>query len=96
MKRMTARGSVVELREFKAKYIAKLLEIKRDLLERYADKRDRVEFIVDTLLAKLTRLRRYTLPDYLSTLARAAKEFPELSQLIPSEREVEELLKGGE
>jgi hypothetical protein len=96
MKRMTARGSVVELREFKTKYMARLLEIKKHLLEKYPDKRDRVEFIVDTLLAKLTRLRRYTLPDYLSTLARATKDFKELEALIPPKEEVEELLKGGE
>ena len=81
------------LREFKAKYLAKLLNLKKQLLEKYPDRAQRVEHIVDTLVAKLEHLRVYTLPDYLSTLHLAAKEFREIEELVPSEQEVEELLE---
>ena len=82
------------LREFKAKYMAKLLNLKKLLLEKYPDRADRVEYIVDMLVAKLEHLRVFTLPDYLFTLHLAAKEFREIEALIPSEQEVEELLRG--
>ena len=82
-----------KLREFKAKYMAKLLNLKKQLLEKYPERRDRVEHVVDVLAAKLEHLRVYTLPDYLFTLHLAAKEFREIEELVPSEQEVEELLE---
>ena len=84
------------LREFKAKYLARLLNLKKQLLEKYPDRAQKVEYVVDVLVAKLENLRVFTLTDYLATLHHAAKEFREIEQLIPSEQEVEELLKGGE
>ena len=84
------------LREFKAKYLAKLLNLKKQLLEKYPERRDRVEHVVDVLAAKLEHLRVYTLPDYLFTLHLAAKEFREIEELVPSEEEVRELIEGGE
>jgi len=84
------------LREFKAKYLARLLNLKKQLLEKYPEKRERVEYVVDVLVAKLENLRVFTLTDYLATLHHAAKEFREIEQLIPSEQEVEELLERGE
>jgi hypothetical protein len=84
---------VTTLREFKAKYLAKLLNLKKQLLEKYPERRDRVEHVVDVLAAKLEHLRVYTLPDYLFTLHLAAKEFREIEELVPSEQEVEELLE---
>jgi len=81
------------LREFKAKYLARLLNMKKQLLEKYPDRADRVEYVVDVLVAKLENLRVFTLTDYLATLHHAAKEFRELEELIPSEREIDELLK---
>jgi hypothetical protein len=87
---------VTTLREFKAKYLARLLNLKKQLLEKYPDRAQRVEYVVDVLVAKLENLRVFTLTDYLATLHHAAKEFREIEQLIPSEQEVEELLKGGE
>jgi hypothetical protein len=84
------------LREFKAKYLAKLLNLKKQLLEKYPERAQRVEYVVDVLVAKLENLRAFTLTDYLATLHHAAKEFREIEALIPSEQEVEQLLEGGE
>jgi hypothetical protein len=87
---------VTTLREFKAKYLAKLLNLKKQLLEKYPDRRERVEHVVDVLVAKLEHLRTFTLSDYLFTLHLATKEFPELEQLIPPEEEVRKLLEHSE
>jgi hypothetical protein len=84
---------VTTLREFKAKYLAKLLNLKKQLLEKYPEKRERVEYIVDLLASKLENLRTFTLTDYLFTLHLAAKEIPEIEQLIPPSEEVEELIE---
>jgi hypothetical protein len=86
----------MELREFKAKYLAKLLNLKKQLVEKYPERAERINYITDLLASKLENLRTFTLPDYLFTLHLATKEFPELEQLIPSEQEIDELLKGGE
>ena len=82
------------LREFKAKYMAKLLNLKKQLLEKYTERAQRVEHIVDVLVAKLEHLRTFTLTDYIATIYHASKEFREIEALIPSEQEVEELLRG--
>jgi hypothetical protein len=83
----------VELREFKTKYMAKLLELRQQLLEKYPSKRDRVEHVVDTLMTKLYNLRTFTLPDYIFTLYLAAKEFEEFKQMFPSEDEIRGLVE---
>jgi 2-hydroxy-3-keto-5-methylthiopentenyl-1-phosphate phosphatase len=85
---------VTTLREFKAKYLTKLLNIKKQLIEKYPEKRERVEYVVDLLVAKLENLRVFALTDYIATLYQATKEFRELEQLIPSEKEIEELVEG--
>jgi len=90
------RGKNMKLREFKAKYLAKLLNLKKQLLEKYPDRAQRVEYVVNVLVAKLENLRVFTLTDYLSTLYHATKEFKELEELIPPSEEVEELLREGE
>jgi hypothetical protein len=86
----------VRLREFKAKSLARLVEIRRQLLEKYPDRSERVRYITDLLATKLESLRTYTLTDYIFTLYQASKEFSELEQLMPSASEVEELLKTSE
>ncbi len=80
------------LREFKAKYATKIIELKKKLIEKYPDKRDRIENIIDLIMVKLERLRRYDLADYLFTLYHATKEFPELQELVPSSDDIEALL----
>jgi hypothetical protein len=86
----------VRLREFKARSLAWLIEIKRELLEKYPDRSDRINYIIDLLATKLESLRTYTLTDYIFTLYQASKEFRELERLIPGTQETDELLKGGE
>ena len=80
------------LRHFRAKYATKLLEMKKKLIEKYPEKRDRIENIIDLIMVKLERLRRYDLADYLFTLYHAVKEFPELEEVIPPSEEIEALL----
>jgi hypothetical protein len=87
---------VTTLREFKAKYLAKLLNLKKQLLEKYPERAERINYIVDLLAGKLEHLRTFTLADYLFTVHLAAKEFREIEQLVPSEQEINELLEGGE
>jgi hypothetical protein len=86
----------MKLREFKAKYMAILLELKEELEQRYPDRAQRVDYIVDVLMSKLENLRTYTLPDYLHTVYLASKEFREFKRMVPPKEEVEELLRGGE
>ena len=81
------------LREFKTKYLAKLLNLKKQLLEKYPDRAERINYIVDLLVTKLENLRTFTLTDYLATLYHASKEFKEIEQLIPTEKEINELLR---
>jgi uncharacterized hydantoinase/oxoprolinase family protein len=88
-------GDRVRLREFKAKYIVILLNMKKQLAEKYPDKKERVEFIVDRLATKLRNLRTFTLSDYIASLYDAVKEFPELQVLVPSEQEIAGLLAEG-
>jgi hypothetical protein len=84
---------VTALREFKARYLAKILSLKKQLLEKYPERADRVNYVVDLLVGKTQNLRVFTLTDYLATLYHASKEFPEVEQLFPSEDEIKELLK---
>jgi len=86
----------MKLREFKSKQLAKLMEIKKQLTEKYPEKNERIRYIVDMLVHKLYNLRVYTLTDYLHTLYLATREFAEFEQLIPSPDEVEELLRSAE
>jgi len=83
----------MSLREFKAKYMAKLMTLCKQLFEKYNDRSDRVQYVCDLIAMKLRSLRTFTLTDYLATLYNACKEFRELEALIPSEKEVEELIK---
>jgi hypothetical protein len=86
----------VKLREFKARSLAKLVELKKELLEKYPDKADRINQIADLIATKLENLRTFTLTDYIFTLYQASREFKELEALIPSSKEVNELLKSSE
>ena len=82
----------MRLAKFRAKHMAKLQELKQRLLSQYPDKKERIEYICDLLMAKLQNLRSHTLADYLFTLHLATKEFPELKELIPPTKEIEEML----
>jgi hypothetical protein len=86
----------VKLREFKARSLARLVELRKELLSKYPDKAERIRYIADVIATKLENLRTFTLTDYIATLYHASKEFAEFEQLIPSSKEVEELLRSGE
>ena len=81
------------LKKFRAVYLARLINLRKTLLEKYPDRRDRIEYICDTLENDLNELRTHTLAHYLHIVYQAYKEFPEFSEMIPSGSEVEELLK---
>ena len=83
----------VELREFKAVTLAKLMKLNEELKAKYPAKASRVDELTDMIVAKLTNLRSYTMSDFLFLLYAASKEFPEFRQLIPDEKTVEELLE---
>ena len=83
----------MNLRDFKAKYMAKLMALRKQLIEKYPDRSDRVQYVCDVIAMKLRALRTFTLTDYLATLYDAVKEFKELEALIPSEKEVKALLR---
>jgi len=81
------------LAKFKSKYMSVLVQLKNELLQKYPDKADRINYIIDILMHKLYALKSHAVPDYLHTVYLTCKEFTELCTLIPSEKDVDELLK---
>jgi hypothetical protein len=81
------------LREFKAKYLTKLLNLRKQLLEKYPEKTQKIEYIVNMLVSKLEHLRTFTLSDYVATIYQAIREFKEFEELVPSEEEIKRLLE---
>ena len=86
----------MNLREFRALELTKLVRIKQELMRKYPDRAGRIEEICDIIAGKLSTLRTYTLADFIFLLYQASKEFPEFSELIPDEKVVAELMRGGE
>ena len=76
---------------FKAKYLARLLKLRKELKQKYPSKADRVENIVFDLAPRLHILRRDGLTDYLFTTTLACREFAEFCQLVPTEQEIKQL-----
>jgi len=85
----------MKLREFKALSLAKLMSLAKKLKEKYPDRAERINYIVDVLATKLQNLRTFTLTDYLFTLYLSSKEFPEFSELIPDVQTSEKLTRRG-
>jgi hypothetical protein len=83
-----------KLYAFKAKYLARLLKLRKELKAKYPDKADRIETIVFEIAPKLANLRRHMLTDYLFTATLACREFAEFCQLVPTENEIKQLLEG--
>jgi hypothetical protein len=76
---------------FKAKYMSRLMKLRKELKQKYMDKDDRVEEIVFYIAPKLENIRRHMLTDYLFTATLACREFNELCQLVPTEQEIKQL-----
>ena len=86
----------MNLREFRALELTKLVKIKQELIKKYPDRAKRINEISDYIAAKLSTLRTYTLADLIFLLYNASKEFQEFAELIPDEKTVQELMRGGE
>jgi uncharacterized protein YdhG (YjbR/CyaY superfamily) len=86
----------VNLRDFKTIQIARLFELKKELLEKYPERADRINYIVDILMSKIEYLRTFSLTNYLHTVYRASMEFKEFETLMPDAKTIEELIKEGE
>ena len=76
---------------FKAKYMARLMKLRKELKAKYPSKTDRVEEIVFDLAPRLANLRKHMLTDYLFTATLACREFTEFCQLVPTENEIKTL-----
>ena len=79
---------------FKAKYLARLMKLRKELKQRYPEKEDRIETIVFGLAPKLANLRRHMLTDYLFATTLACREFSEFCNLVPTEQEIKTLFVG--
>jgi hypothetical protein len=75
----------------KAKYLARLLKLRKELKQKYHEKKDRVEEIAFEIAPKIASLRRHMLTDYMFAVTLACKEFVEFCQLVPSEEEVKKM-----
>jgi hypothetical protein len=73
---------------FKARYLSRLMQLRKELKAKYPEKTERIETIVFEIAPKLANLRRHMLTDYLFTVTLACKEFSEFCQLAPSEEEI--------
>ena len=83
----------MELREFKAITMSKLMKLSEELKQKYPSKAQRIGELTDMIVAKLTNLRSYTMSDFLFLLYAASKEFPEFKELFPDPKDLEQLLK---
>lgn len=83
----------MKLREFKAIMLTKILSLKKELLQKYPDKCERIEELTELLIHKTQNLRTFTLSDYIHTLYLASREFPEFEKIIPPADVIEELLR---
>jgi len=83
----------MRLSKFKSKYMSMLVQLKQELVQKYPERADRIELIIDTLMNKLHALKTHSFTEYIHSVYLASKEFAEFSKMIPSQKEVEELLE---
>jgi len=83
----------MRLVKFKTKYIAVLNELRKQLVSKYPDKAQRVEYIIDTLIHKVYTLKSHSLINFIHSLYQACKEIQEICEIIPTHQEIDELLK---
>jgi hypothetical protein len=82
-----------KLYSFKAKYLAQLMKLRKELKQKYPEKDKRVEEIVFEIAPRLTNLRKHMLTDYLFTITLTCREFKEFCSLVPSEEEVKKIFE---
>ena len=78
---------------FKAKYLCRLMRLRKELKQKYFEKADRIEIIVFETAPKLANLRKHMLTDYLFSATLACREFKELCSLVPTEQEVKKIFE---
>jgi hypothetical protein len=76
---------------FKAKYISRLMRLRKELKQKYSNKADRIEEIVFNIATKLANLRRHTLADYMFSVTLACKEFAEFCSLVSTWQEIKQI-----
>jgi hypothetical protein len=80
-----------KLYALKARYMARIMKLRKDLKAKYPEKDDRVEEIVFDIAPKLANLRSHKLTDYMFTATLACKEFSEFCNLVPTDQEINQL-----
>jgi hypothetical protein len=75
----------------KAKYLARLIKLRKELKQKYHEKDERIETIVFEIAPKLANLRKHMLTDYLFTATLACREFAEFCKIVPTEQEIKTL-----
>jgi len=76
---------------FKAKYMCRLMRLRKELKAKYPEKAERIEEIVFDLATRLHVLRKDWLTMYLFSATLACKEFSEFCALVPSDDEVKKI-----
>jgi hypothetical protein len=80
-----------KLHAFKAKYLCRLMKLRKELKAKYPEKADRIETIVFEIAPRLVDLRRHALTDYMFTATLACREFQEFCSLVPTENEIRQI-----
>jgi len=83
----------MRLVKFKTKYTVLLNELRKQLVSKYPDKAQRVEYIIDTLIHKVYTLKSHSLVNFIHSLYQACKEIQEICGIIPTQQEINELFE---
>lgn len=79
------------LPELRARLLARAAELENQLKQKYRERIQRIEEIFTILKSKIEFMDIYTAHDVVFTIILAGKEFPEILQLLPTERELEDM-----
>jgi hypothetical protein len=82
-----------KLYALKARYLARLMSIRKELKQKHREKAERIEEIVFIMASRLANLRSHMLTDYMFSVTLACREFTELCNLAPSEQEIKQLFE---
>jgi hypothetical protein len=81
-----------KLVEFKSKQLLRLKQLEHKLVEKYPDKKERIESVVNDLAYYINYLLRWDrLAYYVRRVLEYSREFPELAELV-SEQEISQVL----
>jgi hypothetical protein len=81
-----------KLVEFKSKQLLRLKQLEQRLIEKYPEKKERIESVVNDLAYYINYiLRRDRVANYIHKILEYSREFPELVELV-SEQEISQVL----